>query len=478
MKWIIWMNCLLTSGFAVFAQQRDAVISGNSWNGSDTVEVKVWPDHAGPDKDALIFRSSFQDGIGFRITIPSLSGPSRLSLTSRSGTWLLTDYYISPGDDVLIHAGAQPGVYRFSGRGASGFQTKYRMDSARLSAIQLRRQDTALKITTAPTLLNFLRSVSFQDKLTSVRLAEVEQSRNSISSEMYALYHNYITGQQMENRYRNLQYYFNRMDTVGRNALIAYAAQIQDALPVFPPYSKACLDAVLRKERVRWFLLRGQLPVYREMYEHLKGVYSGTFREAVITNYLLQSESAGETIAYEACVKDAMTWFESEQYNSYLREQISRFSRGAEVYPFELQDTSGHIFHLKDLTGKVLVMDFWFTGCSACKELAKDLIPVVRTFSGNPDVLFVSISVDKQKDRWIQSIRSGKYTHPGNLNLYTNGKGLTHPFITYYDFTGFPKQLLIDKNGRIFDIPPRPHTPKQADAFIHLINLALKDQCH
>lgn len=464
--------CMWCSVPVVCAQQMKAMIRGNMQQMDDTVTVKVWPDYAGADKNALTLYSQKLGNNGFRVIIPHLSGPARLSVISRSGSIKLEDYYICPGDDISIHNAKQQDVFRFSGKGAAHFRVKYQMDSVKLAITEKLRQDTSLRITGAPVISNLQRTLNRMNKLTSARMAILEQSRQEISTEMHTLYYNYLRGIQISSRYASLQYYYYRMDSPGRKTLIAYALQLRDTLEAVSPCPVIYMEAIVKKEQVDWLLKRGAMPEYQELYEHLKKLYTGAFREMLITGYLFR---ATRTAAYEASMKDALTWINSIQYRRFLQERLSRFSRGSAVYPFEWQDTSGRTIRLQDLAGKVLVMDFWFTGCSACEALAKDLIPVVRAFSGRPDVVFTSISVDQQKSRWIQSIRKGKYTHPGNLNLYTNGKGIADPFIRYYDFTGFPRQLLIDKRGRMFDIPPRPDNEKRLREFIQLVNMALRE---
>ncbi|MNL76258.1 hypothetical protein D3C87_2021960 [compost metagenome] len=41
--------------------------------------------------------------------------------------------------------------------------------------------------------------------------------------------------------------------------------------------------------------------------------------------------------------------------------------------------------------------------------------------------------------------------------MYTNGLGVTHPLLKFYNFKGAPQQLIIGKNGKLISSrPPRP----------------------
>jgi hypothetical protein len=114
--------------------------------------------------------------------------------------------------------------------------------------------------------------------------------------------------------------------------------------------------------------------------------------------------------------------------------------------------------NLDDLKGKVIYMDFWFTGCKGCVQVAKalhdDVLPV---FQGDTSVVFMAVSLDVNFLKWKKSIRGGMYTSPGELNVFTMGLGSDHPIYKHYGFSGAPQMLLIDKDGfLISSAPPYP----------------------
>jgi len=127
------------------------------------------------------------------------------------------------------------------------------------------------------------------------------------------------------------------------------------------------------------------------------------------------------------------------------------------AYPFELQDTAGMIHRLADFRGKTIVMDFWFTGCKPCMQLNAAMSTIIEKYRSRRDVVFITVCMDKDKAQWMRSIKSGKYTSAGTLDLYTNGFGMNHPLLKYYNFQSAPKQLLIGKKGDLISAaPPRP----------------------
>jgi cytochrome oxidase Cu insertion factor (SCO1/SenC/PrrC family) len=72
------------------------------------------------------------------------------------------------------------------------------------------------------------------------------------------------------------------------------------------------------------------------------------------------------------------------------------------LYNFSLPDTNGVYHSLKELKGKVVILDFWFTGCGACKTMvsAFKIEPSLKS----KEIEFVSINVDKTLPRWKEGI--------------------------------------------------------------------------
>jgi len=140
-----------------------------------------------------------------------------------------------------------------------------------------------------------------------------------------------------------------------------------------------------------------------------------------------------------------------------------------------LLDTNRSIHHLSDYKGKVLVFDFWFTGCGNCRELAPKLKLVEEQFKKNDKVVFISISSDKDIKLWKNSITSGLYTTSSDeVNLYSGGKGIADPLFQKTNFQAAPTLRLVDKNGYWCDMPVDCRTDDGKD-LIAKINQALKN---
>lgn len=120
------------------------------------------------------------------------------------------------------------------------------------------------------------------------------------------------------------------------------------------------------------------------------------------------------------------------------------------AFPFELKDTLGYVHRMDDFKGKTVVMDFWFTGCKGCVEVARMLSQEVKpAFENDTNVVFIAVSTDINFLDWKKSVRRGLDTSEGQLNLFTNGMGSTHPIYDYYRFSGAPQMVVIDPRGYV-----------------------------
>lgn len=212
---------------------------------------------------------------------------------------------------------------------------------------------------------------------------------------------------------------------------------------------------------------------FEELFYNIKRKYTGLLRDKLIlqcfTNYVVnKTEDAKRLYKY------AYTTVQLSAYKAILQQLMERYYTPA--YPFTFYDASNKPYKLQDFKGKLIVMDFWFSGCVPCTMVAKAMHPIYAKFKYREDVVFITVSTD-QKEEWLESIKSGLYTSKGMLNLHTNGKGFKNEMITYYKFTGFPQQLIIDKKGELISAsPPRPDVSQENIlAFGKLIEDNLKE---
>jgi thioredoxin-related protein len=209
---------------------------------------------------------------------------------------------------------------------------------------------------------------------------------------------------------------------------------------------------------------------FGDFYKLLKQKYKGAFLGRLITESFIEYFWAYQD-AYNY-LADALKIIKQEDYRTILTVYKERNLKGVPAPDFVYTDTLHKKYQLADFKGKALIIDFWYRGCTACAHLKKQMEPIEELYANNTDIVFVSVNVDQQRDNWIKGIKEGKYTSPKSTNLSLIEEKQKDPFLLYYNVTGYPRMIIIDKAGKL--VSSNPPWPKQnGEQLIELINAAL-----
>jgi thiol-disulfide isomerase/thioredoxin len=125
---------------------------------------------------------------------------------------------------------------------------------------------------------------------------------------------------------------------------------------------------------------------------------------------------------------------------------------GAVGRPFEISFTSvdGKSVDIKDLKGKVVLLDFWATWCGPC---VAELPNVKKVYEKYHDQGFeiLGISFDKNKNALTGFVKQNDMTWP----QYFDGQGWGNKFGIEYNISAIPAMWLVDKNGLLQDLNAR-----------------------
>lgn len=173
--------------------------------------------------------------------------------------------------------------------------------------------------------------------------------------------------------------------------------------------------------------------------------FDGKIKDILITKFLLNPVYNSENmnlILTDAIIKISDPDLLKILKNLTLRLPDRKFTE------FKLEDDEGKLRSLHEFSNKVVLLDFWFTGCGGCAFYYQNTLSKAEEyFERNPDVVFVSISADKDKSKWLKSISEGAYTSKKVINLYTNGMGFAHPLMKEQLLKGAPYVVLLNKQG-------------------------------
>lgn len=165
----------------------------------------------------------------------------------------------------------------------------------------------------------------------------------------------------------------------------------------------------------------------------------------------------------------------NREYLGHIEEIRNRRSTRERSYQFELEDEHGKIYTNADFKDKVILLDFWFTGCKGCLALHKNMKPVKEYFKNNEKFVYVSISIDKKKQMWEKSLESGKYTDITDIKLWLGELGDKHPMIGYYNIASYPTMIIVNGDDEVVAMnPPNPYNEHNKNTLINMIDEALK----
>lgn len=111
---------------------------------------------------------------------------------------------------------------------------------------------------------------------------------------------------------------------------------------------------------------------------------------------------------------------------------------------FSVSSLEGEKFELAALRGKVVVLNFWFTGCEPCVAEFNKLNGLVDKFK-DKEVVFIAPTLDN-----VTTLKPFLKEHTFKYHVVPNASSLIVG--TYSDDSGnvvFPTHIVIDKEGKI-----------------------------
>lgn len=139
----------------------------------------------------------------------------------------------------------------------------------------------------------------------------------------------------------------------------------------------------------------------------------------------------------------------SKEYLEVLNEayaKASKLSSGMPAPDFTYADALGKMVSLKDFRGKIIYMDVWATWCGPCRREIPFAKKLEEEMKGK-DVVFLSISVDKDIEAWKKLIMKEEM---GGVHLISTGD-FESDIAKQYNIKGIPRYIIIDKEGKMID---------------------------
>ena len=131
---------------------------------------------------------------------------------------------------------------------------------------------------------------------------------------------------------------------------------------------------------------------------------------------------------------------------SYLQQSESLLGIGMEAPEIALPSPTGDTLLLSSLRGQVVLLDFWASWCSPCREESPNLVRLYREYAGKGFEIY-QVSLDKSRTAWLKAIEddSLNWVHVSDLNMWES------VVVGIYGLRGIPMNFLLDEEGRILD---------------------------
>ena len=147
-------------------------------------------------------------------------------------------------------------------------------------------------------------------------------------------------------------------------------------------------------------------------------------------------------IVYENCKDSLMV--------EYLKNKVAELSmliKGSPAPEFKGCDLTGDTIKLSDFKGSYVMVDVWATWCGPCRVTFPSLRKLFDRYE-NDKLVLIMYSIDDDIIQWENFLL--KNPLPGIHVIGEDGKNSR--LLRDYRFTGVPKQLLIDPEGKIITV--------------------------
>lgn len=377
------------------------------------------------------------------------------------------------GDSICLNCFS----YFYSGKGSAKFNCKEEMEKIQQTSEKKWHNRFSKTGFQDNNLLQYIQNY-FKEKDHSLDLgiSVLERYRSELDPVVYKIIRADLVGENKASKYHflYLKYATQRDSAIKQQLADFYKQNIDtDTLKMGSTDSILALSALYPVFILEKLLLNHILLKKKNTYDNIEACYSGILKDRLLVNHVLDNYEGVNNP--DRIFKSAISSVKTPYYLSVIKQFFDHKKAQKSVSSFSLPDSSGRMIEFSKFRGKVVFIDFWYTGCAGCANYYKNIVSKVKDiFKGNPNVVFISISIDTKKQQWVKGLTSGFYTSSNAINLYTGGLGANHPIVKQFNVYSYPRPIIIGKSGSIFN-DNSYLLRKGVDNLVNLINTAIAE---
>jgi peroxiredoxin len=156
--------------------------------------------------------------------------------------------------------------------------------------------------------------------------------------------------------------------------------------------------------------------------------------------YTLRVKDAKDENSEFLLVRLSEEEYQRRMENAPKPRESSFFTTGTNIRSFTATSIDGKKYKLKELLGKVVVLNFWFIACPPCQKEIPELNNLADEYKDSSGVVFLAICLDEEYliNKFLEKT-------PFRYNIIDNGRYVT----SMYGINSYPTHVVLDKQGKV-----------------------------
>lgn len=169
-------------------------------------------------------------------------------------------------------------------------------------------------------------------------------------------------------------------------------------------------------------------------------------------NQNMERFKANAEVLQDVIKRNAANKFIGQKLNAFIaqKEAEARLDIGREAPDFKAPKPNGEMISLKDIKGKVTIIDFWAAWCGPCRRENPNIVRIYEKYH-EKGLEIIGVSLDGKsnqpdpKQQWLKAIDDDglPWHHVSNLMYFRD------PVAELYNINAIPATFVLDENGII-----------------------------